>query len=269
MRKADMKKIILGIFAFAALATAATVQIQAQAPATAPAATPAAAAAPASLPALTADLIVSKYVDAVGGRDAISKVKTLSTDATLQVMGNEAPSKTVVVDGVGLKSESEFNGMKIITVYTDKGGWMQNPMAGAADPTPMPDEQYNTGKAGIYVGGPLYDYAAKGGTVALVSNDDKAYTIKLTTKEKTEFTFVIDGKTFLLNNMTTTAQMQGQAVTLTTSYSDYRKTDAGFLVPYGIAMDFGGQFQIGLTVNKVELNKTIDPAIFVMPKAGA
>jgi hypothetical protein len=34
-------------------------------------------------------------------------------------------------------------------------------------------------------------------------------------------------------------------------------------------MDFGGQFQIGLTVNKVELNKTIDPAIFVMPKAGA
>jgi hypothetical protein len=260
-----MKKITLGILAFAALATAATVQIQAQASAPTQASTPGATA----LPALTADQIVSKNVDAVGGKDAIGKIKTLSTDATLQVMGNEAPSKTVVVDGVGLKSESEFNGAKIISVYTDKGGWMQNPMAGAADPTPMPDEQYNTGKAGIYVGGPLYDYAARGGTVALVSTDDKGYTIKLTTKEKAEFTFVIDGKTFMVNSMTTTAQMQGQAVTLTTSYSDYRKTDNGFIIPYGIAMDFGGQFQIGLTVNKVELNKTVDPAIFVMPKAGA
>jgi hypothetical protein len=105
--------------------------------------------------------------------------------------------------------------------------------------------------------------------VALVSPDEKGYTIKLTTKDKTEFTFVIDGKTFMINNMTMTAQMQGQAVTLSTSYSDYRKTDAGFMVPYGIAMDFGGQFQIGMTVNKVELNKTVDPAIFVMPKAGA
>jgi hypothetical protein len=254
-----MKKIIFGILAITAVAGAASIQIQAQAPA--------AAAAPAPLPTLTADQIVNKYVDAIGGKDAIGKVKTISTDATMQVMGNDAPSKTVVVDGVGVKSESEFNGMKIISVYTDKGGWTVNPMAGATDPTPMPEEQYNSGKGGIYVGGLLYDYAAKGGTIALVSQDDKSYTIKLTSKEKQEYTYVIDAKTFLVSSMATTAEMQGQPVTLTTSYSDYRKTDAGFLLPYAIGLDFGGQFQLSLTVNKVELNKTIDPAIFAMPKA--
>ena len=67
--------------------------------------------------------------------------------------------------------------------------------------------------------------------------------------------------------MATTAQMQGQSVTLTTSYSDYRKTDTGFMVPYSIGLDFGGQFQISMTVKKIELNKTIDAAIFAMPKA--
>jgi hypothetical protein len=254
-----MKKIILGILAFTALASASSIQIQAQ--------TPASAASSAALPSLTADELVSKNLDALGGKDAISKVKSVSSEATMQVMGNDAPSKTVIVDGVGVKTESEFNGMKIISVYTDKGGWMQNPMAGAADPTPMPDEQYNAGKGGIYVGGMLYDYAAKGSTVSLVSKDDKTYTIKLITKEKQEYTYVIDGKTFLVNTMTTTAQMQGQPMTLTTSYSDYRKTDGGFMVPYNMGMDFGGQFQLSLTVTKIELNKTIDPAIFAMPKA--
>jgi hypothetical protein len=256
-----MKKFILGILAFTALAGAASVQIQAQAPAATPAAVPA--------PALTADQVVGKNLDAVGGKDAISKIKSISTEATMQVMGNEAPSKTVVMDGVGLKSESEFNGMKIISVYTEKGGWMQNPMAGATDPTPMPDDQYNAGKGGIYVGGMLYDYAAKGSTIALASSDDKTYTIKLTTKEKQEYTYVIDAKTFLVSSMATTAQMQGQPVELTTSYSDYKKTDAGFMVPYSMGMDFGGQFQLSMTVNKVEVNKTIDPAIFAMPKAGS
>jgi hypothetical protein len=251
-----MKKIILGIFAITAMAGA--ISLTAQTPPAAPAA-PATAASAAALPALTADEIVNKH--------AIAKVKTMTTEATMQVMGQDAPSTSVVVDGVGMKSESEFNGMKIISAYTDKGGWMVNPMAGAADPTPMPDDQYNSGKAGIYIGGPLYDYAAKGSTIELTSKDDKTYTIKLTTKDKVEYSFGIDGKTFLLNTMATTAQMQGQSVTLTTSYSDYRKTDTGFMVPYSIGLDFGGQFQISMTVKKIELNKTIDAAIFAMPKA--
>jgi hypothetical protein len=258
-----MKKIVLGIITFTALAGAASLLAQAPTPAAAPA--PAAAAAPA----LTADEVVNKYLDALGGKEAISKVKSMSVEATMQIMGNDAPSTTITLDGVGMKQETEFNGAKIISCYTDKGGWMANPMAGATDPTPMPDDQYNTGKSGIYVGGALYNYAAKGSTIELASKDDKSYTIKLTTKEKAEYTYVIDAKTYLVNSMTMKAQLQGQAVDLTTSYSDYRKTDAGFMVPYGLGLDFGGQFQMSLTVKKVELNKTIDPAIFAMPKAGA
>ena len=102
----------------------------------------------------------------------------------------------------------------------------------------------------------------------MASKDEKAYTIKLTSKGKVKYTFVIDAKTYLVNGMTTETSMQGQPVTLTASYSDYRKTETGFLVPYFIGMDFG-QFQLSITVKKVELNQTIDPAIFAMPKTGA
>ena len=257
-----MKRSILGIIAFTAMAGAVALSAQVSSPVQAP------APAQVSAATLSADEVVNKYLDAIGGKDAISKVKTISVEGTMQVMGSEGPTTTITVDGVGTRQESEFNGTKIISCYTDKGGWAVNPMAGAADPTPMPDDQYKTGKAGIYVGGLLYNYAAKGSAIELASKDDKTYTITLTTKEKVKYTFVIDAKTSFVNTMTTETQMQGQPVTLTASYSDYRKTETDFMVPYGISLDFG-QFQLSVTVKKVELNKTIDPAIFAMPKSGA
>ena len=222
-----------------------------------------------ALQAQTADEIVAKYVDAIGGKQAISQVKSISMETDVQVMGNDAPGTTVVLDGVGYKSETDINGSKIVQVYTDKGGWLMNPMAGMADPTPMPDDQYQTGKENIYVGGALYDYAAKGSKVELVSKDAKAYTLKLTTKDKIDTTYVIDAGTYMIKSMVRKGQMQGQDVDVTTNLSDYRKTDGGFMMPYAIDLDFGGQFQLSIAIKKVELNKTIDPAIFAMPKAGS
>ena len=61
-------------------------------------------------------------------------------------MGSDNPSTTTIVDGVGYKNETDFNGAKIVQCYTDKGGWMVNPMAGQHDPTPMPEDVYNAGK---------------------------------------------------------------------------------------------------------------------------
>ena len=257
-----MKRTILGIIAFTAMAGAVALSAQVSSPVQAP------APAQVSAATLSADEVVNKYLDALGGRDAIGKVKTMSVEGTMQVMGSDAPTTTITVDGVGTKQESDFNGTKIISCYTDKGGWAVNPMAGASDPTPMPEDQYSSGKAGIYVGGPLYNYADKGSTIELASKDDKTYTIKLTTKEKVKYTFVIDAKTNLVDTMTMEAQIQGQPMTVMASYSDYRKTETGFMVPYSIGLDLG-QLQLSITVKKVELNKPIDPAIFAMPKAVA
>jgi len=232
--------------------------------------TPSASAPPPAptAPALTADEIVQKHLAAIGGKEAIAQVKSLSMESSVSVMGTDAPSTTVVLDGVGYKSETDFNGTKIVTCYNDKGGWSVNPMAGAADPTAMPDDQYNSGKANIFVGGGLYDYAAKGSKVDLLPPDPagKTYKIKLTTKENIESVYTIDATTFLVKSMTTKASMQGQEVDLTSAFSDYRKTEIGYQLPYAIDLDFGGQFQLSIAVKKVDLNKTIDPATFALPK---
>jgi hypothetical protein len=193
----------------------------------------------------------------------------MSMEMSMQVMGSEAPSTIRVVDGVGYKMETDFNGAKIVNCYTDKGGWDVNPMTGAADPSPMPDDQYAAGRSQIYIGGPLYDYAAKGSKIELVSKDADSYKLKVTTKDNIDSTITIDAKTFLIKSVTAKAKMQGQDVESTSTLSDYRKTDVGYLVPYHVNIDLGGQFQLDITVNKVDLNPTIDPAVFEMPKPPA
>jgi hypothetical protein len=250
-----MKKIIHGILIVAAIACAVSLNAHT------------AQSAPTAQSALTADEIVSKYVAAIGGKDAIGKVKSLYTESSIAMMGADNPSTTTLVDGVGYKNETDFNGTKIVQCFTDKGGWSINPMAGAAGATPMPDDIYNAGKGQINVGGPLYDYAAKGNKVELFGKDGNAWKIKLTSKENVETVYLIDSTSFLLTTVKTKGKMQDQDVDITTKLSDYRKTDVGYMVPYAIDVDLGGQFNLTVTVKKVELNKTIDPAVFEMPKS--
>jgi len=264
-----MKNVIRGIVMLSALSGTVSLMAQTLQPAPAPAPAQSAAPAAAATPTLTVEEVIAKYIEAIGGKAAIGQVKSLSMETSAEVMGNEAPGTTVILNGVGYKNETVFNDSKIIQVYTAKGGWQVNPMAGIMDPSPLPEDQYKAGKDQIYVGGALFDYAAKGNKVELLGKDSDSYKIKLTNKDNLVTTYGIDAQTFLLKSAARQGKMQDQNVDITTIYSDYKKADEGYLFPSNISVDFGGQFQVTISVTKVEVNKEIDPAIFEMPKPEA
>jgi hypothetical protein len=223
----------------------------------------AASIATVSLHSQTADEIVAKHIDAIGGKDKISQITSIIMTGSVNVMGSDNPTTVTILNGKGYKSESDFNGQKAIQCYTDKGGWAMNPMGGGGAQA-MPDEAYKAGKEQMNVGGALLDYAAKGSTLTLLGKEGSTYKLKLVSKDKTESTYFIDAATYYISKIIRKGEMMGQPVEITIQFSDYKKTDAGYVVPYSLNMDLG-QFQLATTFTKIEVNKPVDAAIFTMP----
>jgi hypothetical protein len=121
--------------------------------------------------AQTAEEIVNKSIDAVGGKDAIAAVKTIVYTQTLEVMGNEVPSITTIVAGKAFKSDIDFQGTKIVTVLTDHGGWGVNPPMGQATPTALPDDQVEADAVARLSVVPLQAWSANGGKLELQGKD--------------------------------------------------------------------------------------------------
>lgn len=219
--------------------------------------------------AQTADEIVNKHLDALGGKEKIKAVKSIYMEGTVNVMGNEAPLTITLLDGKGYKSEVDFNGQKIVQAYNDKGGWMINPMMGASDPQPLPEEQYKMAKEQMYAGGAFLDYAVKGNKVELVGrenvNNVNAYKLKLTTSDGAETTYYIDPSTYYITKVVKEGDMGGQKVELAVNFSDYKKTDFGFAIPHTYETVLPQGFSMTSSIKKVEINKDIDPKVFEMP----
>jgi hypothetical protein len=224
-----------------------------------------------SLRAQTADDIVNKHLDALGGKALVTGIKSLYTESSVEVkdMGQQATNTTSILNGKGFKSEAEYNGSRIIQVITDKNGWTVNPLIGQMTPLALTDEQVKIGQPQLQIGGPLVDYAGKGYKVELIGKDTAGgvtdYKLRLTGTAGLEATYYVNGKTWLLDKEIDKVNANGQEVETTITYSDYKKTDAG-LVLAGTRSVALPQYTLTITNTKIEVNKDIDPKIFDMPK---
>src|SRR5947209_3034355 len=108
--------------------------------------------------AQTADEVIGKSIDAIGGKDKIAGIKSVYMEGSINVMGNDAPVTINLLNGKAYKTEMELNGQKMVQVYTDQGGWTINPFMGSTTAQPLPAEQAQGGRDQIYAGGPLFNY---------------------------------------------------------------------------------------------------------------
>lgn len=213
----------------------------------------------------SADTIVGNYFKAIGGRDKVAAINTVTINGTMEMMGHSSTNKVTVVNGKGYKSEMGFNGQNVVQSITDSSGWMINPFMGSSTATAIPAEQYNAVKDEIYIGGGLFNYMNNGSAVkylGMENVDGKSAKKIEVSKDSITTVYYIDSSTNLLDEKTVMAAGQ----TTTAKYSNYKQTEVGVMMAYNEEITLPQGITINYTIDKIEYNKPVDPSIFDFPK---
>ena len=216
----------------------------------------------------TAEEIIMHSVNAVGGKALLNNIHSIIYEGVSSVMGNDLPTTLTVVQGKGFKAISTFNGMDIISCFTDKTGWMINPAQGLSTALPLPGDAVKAAQQSLTIVPLLYIYQNLGYTAALTGNENingiNAWKIKLG-KEYFNITYFIDPSSWYVLRTETHAITNGTDVTSIVTFSNYKKTDIGYIIPYTTESSNMG-YDVTVNYTRITFNPVVDLSIFNMPQ---
>lgn len=215
--------------------------------------------------AQTVDELVDKHVAALGGMDKLNNVKTLYIERSMAINGMEIPSKSTIVVGKSMRTETSVMGNSMIQVVDGSTGWMVRPamMGGTGDLEDMPADQLKSSKGQLDPFGALVNYKAKENKIELVGKEKvdgkDAYHLKVTTKEGQTVDEFLDATTYLVNKVK--MAMNGQTAEI--SFSDYKDKDG---IKFANTMEMASpQGALTFSTEKITVNGPVDESIFKKP----
>ena len=219
---------------------------------------------PVKPPAVTVDEIISRHIDALGGREKLLALKTVRMTGTITAQGAEVPVTNTIFHLIGSRSDFSIPGRspgyRIVTptkgtifTYID--------FSGTPATQNMDAEELKHAQAGLDIQGPFLDYRTKGISLELLGTEkvdgEDNFKLKLTFKSGGVTTYFISSKTYLITKTVNTFTIIGEPAGLETTYSNYKKNADGYLFAYTIATTLGAT-----DYDKIETNIAVDPAIF-------
>jgi hypothetical protein len=221
--------------------------------------------------AQTADEIIAKHIEAIGGEAAWKKVNTIKMEATISAEAAAGMSigwtMTAVRDKAARMDISVMGMSQSMAVSGDKG-WSTNPFAGKADPEPMTADQIKSMSDMYDVDGSFVGYKEKGYKVEYLGVEDvegtEAHKIKIVkSATKTDYSF-IDPTTFYEIKMIQVETVDGKEVESASVMSDFRKQD-GLVFAFSMQQANPMMGNSTITTTAVTINPAVDEKIFEMP----
>ena len=209
----------------------------------------------------SAEEVIAKHIEAIGGAEAWKKVNSIKMEGTMQVQGAEVAITQTVLHGKGSRHGISVMGMNGFTIITPTSGWNFTPFNGQQTPEPMTAEDIAKGQSSLDAQGVVIDYAAKGHTVEYLGKDDvdgtECFKVKINVKGEDPQTMFFDTKSYLLIRQVVKQSRNGQEAEVTTNFSNYEKLPEGILVSKSMTLPFGE-----MNITKITINGPVDESIF-------
>ena len=211
--------------------------------------------------AQTAEEIVTKHIEAIGGAAAWKKINSIYYEGKMTVQGAEINVTLTVLNGKGSRQNISVMGMTGYQIVTPTAGWNFMPFQGQTTAEAMTADELKQSADDLDVQGKLVDYKSKGHTVELLGKDDvegtECFKLKITTKAGNVETVFIDPKSYYIVRSVVKRTANGQESDVQSDLSNYQKLPEGIVVPFSITLPFGE-----LVISKAEVNKQIDESTF-------
>jgi hypothetical protein len=211
--------------------------------------------------AQTADEVIAKSINAIGGADAWKKITSIKFEGSMQVQGADVSVTKTVLHEKGSRQDISAMGMAGFIIVAPTAGWNYMPFNGQTAPEPMTAEDVAGSQPDLDVQGSLINYAAKGHTVEFLGKDDvdgtECFKLKVNYKGGTTETMYFDTKNYYVIRSVTKRKTNGQEMESTTNFSNYEKLPEGIVVAKSITLPFGE-----LNLTKITVNGPVDETIF-------
>ncbi len=213
---------------------------------------------------LTAEDVYKKYVAAVGGEAAISKVKDLTMISTAEVQGMSLTITIMKKEGNKLKEtvDLDMNGKKMTVqkkVFDGSKGYME----AQGQKKDMDAEESEETKLEADIQADIHgaQYGIKRTLKGMETIEGaNAYIVEAVDAKNKKTVEYYDEKTgFKVRETRTAKDPQGNDVPMSTDMSDYRDVPgaAGYKVPFFISIPGPGGMNLSMKVKTVEINKGV------------
>lgn len=218
--------------------------------------------------AQTVDEIVAKNLEARGGIEKFKSVNSMKINATVTAQGMKLPVTIYSKRPNMMREETEIQGQKMVRAFDGTTAWTINPMMGTGTPQALSGSAANMAMDSADLEGPLVDYRQKGHTIELVGNETldgkPVHHLKITRKTGTVQHLYIDAETGLERKTVITLEQGGKKVDLEIQLAEFKPVD-GLMMPSLTRQLMNGNEVAQVSVDKVELNPTIEDSMFKMP----
>lgn len=222
--------------------------------------------------AQTADEIIDKHLQALGGKDKLKAVQSQRmTGKMVMGQGMEAPFILETVRPNKMRIEFTIQGMTGIQAFDGKNGWAVMPFLGKTEPEAMPEEERQAMEEQADIDGLLMDYKEEGRQVEYAGKEDlegtPVHKLKVTLKNGDISYVYIDAEQFLQLKMVGKRKIRGQEVESEILFGDFKTVD-GLVIPHSVEQKMAGApGGMVMTVSKIEINPGIEDSRFAMPAA--